>query len=315
MDIEIDFHKKLGQGRQGKVFPIKKYNGIGRNDLIVKQYFDQTQAGRLRTFVNHINIHKLHFEPILECLPIKFYRNGKNIGVVMKKAEGMSLENCYKSISQEPLSLRLRYCRDIARGVRRLHESGIIHGDISDVNIIKNKKMIRLIDVDGGGIVPEMIKPTIRGHGGGSWIAPEVFFNQKDLPDIHADEWSLAVLIHTILVPGVDPLYYLEKYAEVEKIREWPVKIKKTKCVDISEIQLSYLKSCEPLFPLLKITFNQGRKFPMKRISAVQFERTIEFCIQHIIKCPDCQEEIVPIHTYACPFCGIHLIESTLKIA
>lgn len=314
MDIEIDYNTILGQGRQGRVYPVTRLNGIKKKDLIIKQYFDHTLVRRLKIFVDYINERNLLTEPALECLPFIFYRNGKHVGVIMKKAMGVSLENSYKELSKASLSSRLKYCHDISKGVRFLHESGIIHSDISDVNAIKNKDKIRLIDVDGGGIISKNIVPSIRGHGGGSWIAPEVFLDQNRLPDIQADEWSLAVLIHTILVPGIDPFYPLEKYFEIKNVTEWPLTKVKTDYREIKEVQISFLSACEPVFDLLKITFAQGMWSPERRISASRFEETLAFCLRNIIRCPHCREEIIVANSQKCPFCGVTLAAATLKI-
>lgn len=314
MDIEVDYNTVLGQGRQGRVYPVTRLNGMRRKDLLIKQYFDHRLARKLRIFVDYINERNLLTEPTLECLPFIFYRNGKHVGAIMKKAKGVSLENSYKELSKASLYSRLKYCHDISRGVRLLHESGMIHSDISDANAIKNKDKIWLIDVDGGGIISKNIVPSIRGHGGGSWIAPEVFLDQSRLPDIQADEWSLAVLIHTILVPGIDPFYPLEKYFEIKNVTEWPVTNVKTDYSQIREIQISCLNACKPVFDLLKVTFAQSMWSSERRISARRFEETLAFCLQNIIKCPQCREELIVANNDKCPFCGVTLAAVTLKI-
>jgi|GEM_PF-3548227 len=314
MNVEIDYSTVLGQGRQGRVYQITRFNGTNRKDLIIKQYFDQRTVGKLKKFVDFINEKNLLSEPILECLPCLFYKNDKFIGVIMKKAKGISLENSYEELAKSPLSLRLKFCHDIARGIRILHESGMIHSDISDANVIKNKTTIRLIDVDGGGIIPKNIAPSIRGHGGGSWIAPEVFLDQQRLPDIRADEWSLAVLIHTILVPGIDPFYPLEKYFEIQNVTKWPIMKVKSKYHEIQEIQVAYLKACEPVHHLLTNTFTEGMRSSKQRINAGKFEETLVSCLQNVSICPHCREEIVSNNRGKCPFCGVSLVDVTLTI-
>lgn len=315
MKVELD-SKLLAQGRQGRIYDVTKIDGTRVSNLVAKVYRAGNSTKRLQKFVNYINEKELHSEPALECLPIAYFKNRKWSGIIMKKAMGDTLENSYERLAKLSLSSRIKFSLDVSRGMRKLHEVEIINGDICSSNIMvdMNKYLIRVIDIDGGGILPERIMPSIRGHGGGSWMAPEIFFDSAKLPTIDSDNWALAVLVHTTMIPGLDPFYFLDKYVDIKKLREWPPAMIRDKFMNIHEIQKSYLKACGPIFDLLKVTFNEGIRYPAKRSSASKLEEILRASLRNIIKCGHCKEEIVATNKDKCPLCEKSLIHIVLRI-
>jgi len=232
----------------------------------------------------------------------------------MKKALGKPLECSYEELAHTGLRHRLEICGHISSGINQLHSAGIVHADICDANIILNGGDIRVIDVDGGGIPSKGIEPSVRGHSGGSILAPELYFDYTKLPNFLSDIWSLAVLIHKILVPGLDPFHFLEKYSDIKKIYEWPQRKGTSKTLEIISIQLPLLNACGPVLKLLGRTFNEGIMSPGKRTNAKEFEEIIRQCLASFYQCLHCHKEFVAINANRCPFCDKILSDVVLTL-
>jgi len=314
MRVEINESNILAQGVQGRVYPITKINDNQMDDYLAKIYYKNGQEKRIKNFIDYLIAKDLHSQPELACLPCDYFKHHKTMGIIMKRARGNTLENSYKELQKKTLSERLALAYRIARGMAVLHEAKIVHADVCSANIMIHDNLVQIIDVDGGGIPAKRIRPTIRGHGGGSWIAPEVFADKSKLPTIDSDRWSLAVVIHTIIIPALDPYYFLEKYADIHKVKIWPPERVGPNCQDILEIQKSHLKACEPFSDLLKITFNDGLHSSAKRIDAGALAEQLKLCLEDMVKCQHCKSEFIARNKHQCPICHKSLVAIRLQI-
>jgi hypothetical protein len=92
----------------------------------------------------------------------------------------------------------LRVCTKMARGVTKMHFSGLAHSDLSNRNVLIDPRNgdACIIDIDSL-VVPGIAPPTVLGTPG--YIAPEVRAG-KSLPCIETDRHALAVLIYETLL-------------------------------------------------------------------------------------------------------------------
>ncbi|MFA4646654.1 Kae1-associated kinase Bud32 [Pyrococcus kukulkanii] len=76
-------------------------------------------------------------------VPYVFEVDTKNMIIVMEYIEGERLKELLEKIS---LKERLEICREIGRQIGKLHEAGIVHGDLTTSNMIMREGKIYLID-------------------------------------------------------------------------------------------------------------------------------------------------------------------------
>jgi Protein kinase domain len=92
----------------------------------------------------------------------------------------------------------LQVCTRIARAVRRMHNAGLAHSDLSSKNVLIDPRNGNacIIDIDSL-VVPGVAPPTVLGTPG--YIAPEVL-DDKGQPCIETDCHALGVLIYETLL-------------------------------------------------------------------------------------------------------------------
>jgi serine/threonine protein kinase len=98
-------------------------------------------------------------------------------------------------------------CVNIARGVKRLHQAGLAHSDLSYKNVLIDPvtKSAAIIDIDGL-VVPGLFPPDVIGTA--DFIAPEVLATKhlgkndanRKLPNRTTDLHALAVMIYMYLL-------------------------------------------------------------------------------------------------------------------
>lgn len=101
----------------------------------------------------------------------------------------------------------LQICINIARGVKRLHASGLAHSDLSYKNVLIDPVTgaATIIDIDGL-VVPGLFPPEVIGTA--DFIAPEVLATKhlkagdpnRKLPDRITDLHALSVMIYMYLL-------------------------------------------------------------------------------------------------------------------
>jgi len=120
------------------------------------------------------------------------------IYIVMGLYEGLTLR---EKIAERPLKLEdaIEITSQVARGLARAHESGIIHRDVKPANIfITNGGEVRILDF-GLAKLHGQTKLTLTGTtlGTVSYMAPEQARGEE--ADHRADIWSLGVLMYEML--------------------------------------------------------------------------------------------------------------------
>ncbi|AFN03267.1 Kae1-associated kinase Bud32 [Pyrococcus furiosus DSM 3638] len=76
-------------------------------------------------------------------VPYVFEVDTKNMIIVMEFIEGERLKELLEKL---PIEERLEICKEIGRVIGKLHEAGIVHGDLTTSNMIMRDGKIYLID-------------------------------------------------------------------------------------------------------------------------------------------------------------------------
>ncbi|MCL7987427.1 kinase [Sphingobacterium sp. lm-10] len=243
------------------------------------------------------------------------------------------------SLDQSELGDWLSYFQiaiNICRGVKKMHQMGLAHSDLSYNNVLIDPvtKSANIIDLDGL-VVPGLYPPEVIGTA--DFIAPEVLktkhlkLNDADrvLPNQKTDLHALAVLIYMYLLrrhplrgskiwdldAEKDELLAMgEKALFVEHPTDYMniVKAGQLRKWDSfwgNPTQIPYTKTGPYLAELFKRAFIDGLHNPMLRPIANEWETALLKTVDLIQPCsnPTCAEKWYVFDNSAkavCPFCG-----------
>lgn len=200
----------IGRGGEGQVFETKEHPS-----LLVKIYNetpDTDKANKLRHMVAMQSPDILHFAAWPTDLVSE---NGRICGFVMKKLSGyVPLHMLFSPMDRKKLfpnkgyNFLVHVARNLASAFHKLHEAGLIIGDINEGNILVDEKgMIAFIDCDSFQIragdryyycevgVPRYTPPEL--------LAAQSFHNTART--INTDSFSLAILLFQLLFLGRHP--------------------------------------------------------------------------------------------------------------
>lgn len=227
----------------------------------------------------------------------------------------------------------LQICILLARSIRRLHQAGLAHSDLSCKNVLIDPKtaVCVIIDVDSL-VIPNVYPPEVMGTRG--YIAPEVLEtsilddNERILPSIYTDLHSLAVLIYEYLLcrhPLIDgPKIYDCNSAENDDFLalgpqatfiENPTDTSNRP--NVLEYTISDMgKDLENLF--LK-SFVDGLHNPNLRPTALEWERGLAKSWDSLHSCKNlnCNKRyfiLKDVHNPVCPFCHYRVRENIIRI-
>lgn len=225
---------------------------------------------------------------------------------------------------------------NICRGVKKMHQMGLAHSDLSYNNILIDPitKSANIIDLDGL-VVPGLFPPEV--YGTADFIAPEVlktmhldFLDKnKNLPNQKTDLHALAVLIYMYLLrrhplkgskvwdldTAKDDLLSMGEKAvfiedptnninrvKAEQLRKWDV-------LWGDPAKLPYTIVGPYLSDLFKRAFVDGLHNPILRPIANEWETALLKTVDLIQPCsnPNCNEKWYVFDNSTnpkCPFCG-----------
>jgi serine/threonine protein kinase len=213
----------------------------------------------------------------------------------------------------------------LARSVRRLHQAGLAHSDLSNNNVLIDPTTgdCIVIDIDSL-VVPGLYPPEVAGTRG--YIAPEVVatmeLDRRDphrvYPSAKTDLHALAVLIyeyiffrHPLIGPKINSSHSAEEddrlsLGERALFVEHPA--------DVSNAHKSYSGRIGDLGSILEKlflrAFAEGLHDPRLRPSAMEWERGLVRAWELLTQCenPDCERKWFILDTDekapVCPFCG-----------
>lgn len=212
----------------------------------------------------------------------------------------------------------------LARSIRRLHQAGLAHSDLSNNNVLIDPQTgsCVVIDIDSL-VVPGLFPPEVAGTRG--YIAPEVLETmeyaygdpRRITPSIYTDTHALAVLIYEYLFlrhPLVGPKIYSRESAEKDDFLAFgPMAtfIENPNDTSNRPPNLNFtIKDTGPILEKLFLrAFVDGLHDPNKRPTAMEWEKGLvrTWDLLHQCKNPSCganwfvlSDKTWPI----CPYCG-----------
>ncbi|KAG2140927.1 kinase-like domain-containing protein [Suillus bovinus] len=157
--------------------------------------------------------------------------------------------NSYLNRAHETLSMmdRLQLLKQITEGLKYLHDHDVIHGDLTDGNVlVAADGSPRLADFGISNIMVQS-NPTFSYHNGAvRWVAPELFVPPEDQPIQCAtkstDVYALGGIMLQVLY-GKQPYWWLKSAIHVTS-----AKFKGTEpidsSIDIQSDHLNFMRRC-----------------------------------------------------------------------
>ncbi|MBQ3160707.1 MAG: hypothetical protein IJC04_01115 [Oscillospiraceae bacterium] len=220
----------------------------------------------------------------------------------------------------------------LARSIRRLHQAGLAHSDLSNNNVLIDPKTGNcvVIDIDTL-VVPGLFPPEVAGTRG--YIAPEVLSTmeldrndpRRKIPSSVTDLHALAVLIYEYLFfrhPLMGPKIYSSESAERDDyLGLGPMATFIENPDDTSNRPSAMKTTIKDLGPVMENLFLRafvdGLHNPALRPSAMEWERGLVKTWDLLHKCsnPSCDKKWFVLHDVnnpVCPFCGTHITDRNI---
>lgn len=283
----------IGSGAQGTVYRVAQINGKPYGTWVIKVLIDppakvrKNMQERLKALVDFMNSFNAAAES-LSCIPFELLQSqtDKKLAILMRFAPDHDLENGGKLPSLNALPQRLSIAYQISKNVRRLHEKGIIIGDIANDNVIIDHLnwALYLIDLDGIGFTHngKVYELLTDNSGKGSFCPPE--FDSKKPYTIEMDLWGLSTLLHFILTdyyPMANDLFGLARIYSNTTNLVWPPSNHPKSAEHLEKLGV-YGNSVRDAF---LTTFNQGRVIPTMRLTALAWETLFTESQKYMYQC------------------------------
>ncbi len=218
----------------------------------------------------------------------------------------------------------------LSRSIRRLHQAGLAHSDLSNNNVLIDPRSGNcvVIDIDSL-VVPGLFPPEVAGTRG--YIAPEVLATmeldrndpRRMIPSSVTDLHALAVLIYEYLFcrhPLMGPKIFSAESAEQDDfLGLGPMALFIEDPNDTSNRPASLKATIKDLGPILEglfiRAFVDGLHEPSLRPSAMEWERGLVKTWDLLHKCsnPECEKKwfvLYDVEHPVCPFCGTRITDS-----
>lgn len=220
----------------------------------------------------------------------------------------------------------------LARSIRRLHQAGLAHSDLSNNNVLIDPKTGNcvVIDIDSL-VVPGLFPPEVAGTRG--YIAPEVVESmelpvgdpRRKAPGTYTDLHALAVLIYEYLLrrhPIIGPKIFSTESAERDDyLALGPEALFIEHPTDHSNRPDDLKTTIHDLGPELEKLFLRafvdGLHDPDRRPSAMEWERGLVHTWDMMHRCsnPNCDYKwfvLYDLNRPVCPFCGTKIDDDEL---
>lgn len=211
----------------------------------------------------------------------------------------------------------------LARAVRRMHNAGLAHSDLSTKNVLVDPQSgaAVIIDVDSL-VVPQLYPPDVIGTPG--YIAPEVLATsnleiddpKRVLPSRRTDQHAIATLIYQYLLgrhplrgPKVNSLASAEEDERLSMgARALWIENKADTSNRPSDLGVGYEATGPYLSALFERVFIAGLQSPTERPGADEWERALVKTTDLLLPCPNpaCVGKwfVLIENEPRCPWCG-----------
>lgn len=194
----LEIKDKLGHGGFGTVYrawdptlqrevALKILHAPGRD--AVKQRETILREGRLLARIRHQNVATVH----------GVAEHDGSVGLWMELVRGKSLEELLKTNgpfgSRESIGIGIELCS----ALRAVHNAGVIHGDISAKNVIREEGgRIVLVDLGLGGHRPDAVSQETPWAIAGTpaYMAPEMLRGQR--PSVTTEVYAMGILLYRL---------------------------------------------------------------------------------------------------------------------
>ena len=199
-DIKYDDDTPLGQGTYGIV-----WKGIWTCKVAIKKYTipatgipeEVLTLGSVRT---HENITTLY--------GIVLHKH--TIGIVMELApDGSLYKYLHEKGQKPPLEQSIEWALQVARGMKHLHDSDIVHRDLKSQNILLSGTVAKICDF-GTARILECTKTQSDAKGTYRWMAPEVMRRDNARINRRCDAYSYAMVLYELFEHKI-PFYEIQK--------------------------------------------------------------------------------------------------------
>ncbi len=212
----------------------------------------------------------------------------------------------------------------LAQSVRRMHQAGLAHSDLSCNNVLIDPKSgsCIIIDIDSL-VVPGIYPPDVIGTMG--YIAPEVLAclslprGHRVAPSVYTDLHALPVLMYEYLFCR-HPLQGKKIYdKQSERKNEFLQMGEKALFVEHPvddsnrpfEMPFTIKDMGQYLEQLFLRAFTEGLHCPQKRPTAMEWERGLFLTLDLLQMCPNakCKQKwfVAKKEQNHCPFCGVKI--------
>ncbi|WP_255358898.1 MULTISPECIES: serine/threonine-protein kinase [Kosmotoga] len=124
---------------------------------------------------------------------------------VMEYVEGPTLQQFIRDRGPLGTKEALDLIREIALGLKAIHEYGFVHGDLKPSNILlKSGMFVRIADFGASGIKDSFFRLGEHNVVSLNYSAPELFTSQA-VPNVQTDIYSLGGVLY-FLVTGESPV-------------------------------------------------------------------------------------------------------------
>lgn len=334
--VVYDEGAPVGAGRQARVVRVLELDGQRLQDWFLKIYFDQRPIAKQRaiSFAAYVAANKLQWGGLLG-LPreaFEFADGSGRVGYLMYRVPGRDMDSTalFAWLRTQPLGKRLGLAWQLANSVARLHEARVIHGDINDSNIILDDAAGHafLVDADGGGVLQKgssntfepNLFPVIRGKD--ITMAPELLLDPSRFPTECCDDYSLAVMIHRILLPfgraGIHPFFFLAAANQVANPNlRWPPDPQSYPGLagQIDRYRQLLEALGDELASMFAVTFGVGRVAnPGLRVGARRWSDVLEMMSRWTYRDKtSCGQEFVAYQKDECPFCRTRVAHGLIE--
>ncbi|MDD6827523.1 MAG: hypothetical protein PUE12_15720 [Oscillospiraceae bacterium] len=308
----------------------EEYGGAKGNDKQTAAYFERCFCWPVATVV------RPEFGIVCPSYPANFFF-GENASQILKLKGKDKKSNWFTGKSRKYLNSpelgdfrsMLQMSILLARSLRRMHQAGLAHSDLSCNNVLVDPRSgtCVIIDIDSL-VVPGLYPPEVIGTRG--YVAPEILqtlgMDRKDrkFPSVQTDLHSMAVLFYEYIFlrhPIIGPKIYSQDAEEDDYLCLGKCATFIEDPDDTSNRPSDLTVTIQDLGPYLEElflrAFSKGLHNPTERPTAMEWERGLIKTWNLLRRCtnPNCEKKYFVLYNPekpVCPFCKERIKDDTV---